>query len=430
MTTTIPYPFALLHAHPLRRNGIEDHIGRAGLKNLWTADASSTIPPWDVKKDQAKKLATPLPDAGKIKMMSTDDRYEYAREMVLTYRGAAEDPPPNPLGYFYRTETDPRQALCSASIMMPVMLFIVQVMFSLIIWQMVAPNLVGLRWLVSAPGFERQWDAIQILDRADDPDASPPTPVRTGGSFLRKPSGDCSCSVHSVWKTSSLLPLLPLLPQHIASGWPCRFCTSSPNHSATNNFQLVKQSSSVEPRIFLAPSPQVVGGLSVGCRIFLVLVILARVACGWGIFCVGFTYTNFSLNLDLTLTKLMAITLILSVDHMLVYILPNPVLNLLDHVKLGNKHKYMSDMVAEYQVVGGIQVSGGRRSGEPPVSLERQNPRIGGVENPRIRWSAWRDKIRLEWGTPCKNPNRRSSSDGLLQFQLPGVPEFNNHPRS
>ena len=43
---------------------------------------------------------------------------------------------------------------------------------------MIAPYLVGLRWLVSAPGFDQQWDALEIIDRREDPDDEPPTTVR------------------------------------------------------------------------------------------------------------------------------------------------------------------------------------------------------------------------------------------------------------
>ena len=84
--------------------------------------------------------------------------------------------PPLP-GYDYKISDDPRQSLCGMSIMMPWMLYSVQVMFSLIVWATVAPNLSGLRWLVSAPGSEHQWDAIEIVDRQDDPDGDPPTTV-------------------------------------------------------------------------------------------------------------------------------------------------------------------------------------------------------------------------------------------------------------
>ena len=41
-------------------------------------------------------------------------------------------------GYFYKIVDDPRQALCGMSIMMPWMLYLVQVMFSLIVWEMIA----------------------------------------------------------------------------------------------------------------------------------------------------------------------------------------------------------------------------------------------------------------------------------------------------
>ena len=38
--------------------------------------------------------------AEEIKAMSTEARQEVAKEMVLTYGGTVDDPPPNPIGYY------------------------------------------------------------------------------------------------------------------------------------------------------------------------------------------------------------------------------------------------------------------------------------------------------------------------------------------
>ena len=70
------------------------------------------------------------------------------------------------------------------AIMMPWMLCLVQVMFTLIIWAVVAPNLVGLRWLVSAPVFDEQWEAILVTENKQDPEGEPPATVRRD-FFLR-----------------------------------------------------------------------------------------------------------------------------------------------------------------------------------------------------------------------------------------------------
>ena len=144
-------------------------------------------------------------------------------------------------GYFYKIDDDPRQALCGMSIMMPGMLYLVQVIFSLIVWQMIGPSLVGLRWLVSAPGCERQWDAIEIIDRREDPDDEPPTIV----SRFEKTS-----------------PQAPIIAAHrtrrtITHWWP-----------GINPVLL--------EILYSLLLPCMIGGLSVGCRILVVVVILAR----------------------------------------------------------------------------------------------------------------------------------------------------------
>ena len=90
-------------------------------------------------------------------------------------------------------------------------------------------------------------------------------------------------------------------------------------------------------------------------------------------FCVGFSYTQLSSDLDATLGNLINILLISSLEDMVAAILlPVPVANLMAHVKLGNKqfHYEFEEDAAEEGEEAGDEKAGDEAAGDEAAGDE------------------------------------------------------------
>ena len=161
-----------------------------------------------------------------------------------------------------------------------------------------------------------------------------------------------------------LLSVMGLVEPHISG---LRFCLFA--QSVDNQWDGVDISDHVDlgEEEYTAYPTTNIDALSTGTRVFLVLIIVIRLIVAWIFFCVGFTYTQLSPDLDSTLGNLLNILLISALEDMVVAILlPVPVTNLMAHVKLGNKqfHYSFEDAIDE-DVDKVMDVIGGAPAGAP-----------------------------------------------------------------